>query len=85
MIQERLDTRETRHKRREEKKVDERDALTEAVIGAAIEVHRVMGPGLLESVYQKCLVREFRLRNIGFNRKPGYQSSTKARPSTMSL
>jgi GxxExxY protein len=38
--------------------------LTQAVIGAAIEVHREMGPGLLESVYQKCLVHELRLRKI---------------------
>jgi GxxExxY protein len=44
--------------------MEERDALTEATIGAAIEVHREMGPGLLESVYQKCLVRELRLRQI---------------------
>jgi GxxExxY protein len=33
----------------------ERDPLTEMVIGAAIDVHRQMGPGLLESVYQKCM------------------------------
>ena len=46
--------------------MEERDALTEAVIGAAIEVHRVMGPGLLESVYQKCLVHELRLRHVDF-------------------
>jgi GxxExxY protein len=44
--------------------MEERDTLTEAVIGAAIEVHREMGPGLLESVYQKCLVRELRMRNL---------------------
>jgi GxxExxY protein len=44
--------------------MEERDALREAVIGAAIEVHREMGPGLLESVYQKCLVRELQLRNV---------------------
>ncbi|MEM7235886.1 MAG: GxxExxY protein, partial [Planctomycetota bacterium] len=34
------------------------------VIGAAIEVHRKMGPGLLESVYERCLVRELELRGI---------------------
>jgi GxxExxY protein len=44
--------------------MDERDTLTEAIIGAAIEVHRELGPGLLESVYQKCLVHEIRLRKI---------------------
>jgi len=46
--------------------VDEQDPLTQAVIGAAIEVHREMGPGLLESVYQKCLVHELGLRRIDF-------------------
>ncbi|MBI4618386.1 MAG: GxxExxY protein [Planctomycetes bacterium] len=35
--------------------------LTEAIIGAAIEVHRVLGPGLLESAYEACLCREFEL------------------------
>jgi GxxExxY protein len=35
-----------------------RDALTERVIGAAIEVHRHLGPGLLESAYEECLVWE---------------------------
>lgn len=34
------------------------------VIGAAIEVHRLKGPGLLESIYEKCLMREFALRGI---------------------
>jgi hypothetical protein len=43
---------------------EERDPLTHRVIGAAMEVHREMGPGLLESVYQKCLVRELKLQSI---------------------
>ena len=41
--------------------------LTEAIIGAAIEVHRHLGPGLLESAYQKCLARELTLRGIPFD------------------
>jgi GxxExxY protein len=43
---------------------EDRDALTHAVIGAAIEVHREMGPGLLESIYQKCLESELRRSGI---------------------
>ena len=42
----------------------ERGSLTWDVIGAAIEVHREMGPGLLESVYQSCLTEEFKLRKL---------------------
>ncbi len=42
----------------------ERDPLTESVIGAAIEVHRHLGPGLLESVYEVCLSHELTLRGI---------------------
>ncbi len=44
--------------------MEERDPITEQVIGAAIEVHRILGPGLLESVYEKCLCRELTLRGI---------------------
>ena len=40
------------------------DGLSGEVIGAAVEVHRVMGPGLLESIYQRCLARELELRGI---------------------
>ena len=40
--------------------------LTRGIIGAAIEVHRRLGPGLLESAYQACLAREFVLRGIPF-------------------
>jgi GxxExxY protein len=40
--------------------------LSERVIGAAIEVHRNLGPGLLESVYRQCLAYELRKQNIKF-------------------
>ena len=40
--------------------------LTEQVIGAAIEVHRELGPGLLESAYAACLCRELELRGLVF-------------------
>jgi len=43
--------------------------ITEKIIGAAIEVHRQLGPGLLESSYEKCLALEFELRKIIFERQ----------------
>ncbi len=43
--------------------------LTEAIIGAAIEVHRALGPGLLESAYKECLCRELDLQGIPFERQ----------------
>jgi GxxExxY protein len=45
---------------------EERDPVTQEVIGVAVEVHRIMGPGLLESVYQRCLERELKLRGMSF-------------------
>jgi GxxExxY protein len=47
----------------------EKDPLTEKVIGCAIEVHRTLGPGLLESVYQQALAHELQLRGIPFKRE----------------
>ena len=49
--------------------MNERDPVTEAVIGAAIEVHRALGPGLLESVYETCLCHELGLRGIEHQRQ----------------
>jgi len=43
--------------------------LTERIIGAAIEVHKALGPGLLESAYEECLAHEFTLANISFERQ----------------
>ncbi len=40
------------------------DELTEKIIGAAIEVHRLLGPGLLESIYEEALKHELLLRNV---------------------
>jgi len=47
----------------------QRYALTEKVIGAAIEVHRVLGPGLLESAYEECLCWELAQRGVSFRRQ----------------
>jgi len=46
-----------------------RDSLSEAVIGAAIEVHRELGAGLLESAYEECLCHELECLNIEFARQ----------------
>ncbi len=45
------------------------DRLTERIIGAAIEVHRILGPGLLESIYEEALCHELTLQNIRFERQ----------------
>jgi GxxExxY protein len=43
--------------------------ITETIIGSAIEVHRHLGPGLLESAYQSCLAREMALRGLEFEQQ----------------
>lgn len=45
------------------------DKLSYQVIGAAIEVHKALGPGLLESAYEECLCQELKLQNIPFERQ----------------
>jgi len=52
--------------------IEEQDAVNAVsgtVIGAAIEVHRIMGPGLMESVYEECLILELALRGIAAERQ----------------
>ena len=56
--------------------------LSYEIIGAAIEVHRTLGPGLLESSYRECLCRELSLRNIKFKRDVDCRYSTKGFDST---
>ncbi len=45
------------------------DPLTEIIISAAIEVHRILGPGLLETIYEEALCYEFLLKGIQFERQ----------------
>jgi GxxExxY protein len=55
------------------------EQLMEQIIGAAIEVHRELGPGLLESAYEECFCHELHLRNLAFQRQVdlpiGYKDS----------
>jgi GxxExxY protein len=53
------------------------EKLTEEIIGAAIEVHRTLGPGLLESVYEECMALELRMREIQFERQRRFRFNTK--------
>ena len=47
----------------------ELNTLTGSIIGAAIEVHKVLGPGLLESAYEECLCHELALRKLSYQRQ----------------
>jgi GxxExxY protein len=61
-----MDTEVTEFRQREEPVRDQTNRLTEIIIGSALEVHRELGPGLLESAYQPALRHEFLLRKIAF-------------------
>ena len=61
----------------------EKDPLTEKIISAAIEVHRTLGPGLLESAYEQCLCQEMAVRGLSFDRQvmlPVVYKGTKIEP-----
>src|SRR3977135_2385265 len=60
-----LTTEAQRHSENEEGK----DPRTSPIIGAAIEVHRHLGPGLLESAYEECVAHELSLRGLRFERQ----------------
>jgi len=47
----------------------ENNKITEKIIGAAIEVHRTLGPGLLESAYQECLLFELKSQNLNVEKE----------------
>ncbi len=49
--------------------MEDRDELTREIIGAAIDVHRLLGPGLLESTYEECLAFELQDRGMKFQRQ----------------
>jgi len=52
------------------------DTLTEQIIGAAIEVHRELGPGLLESIYETCLCHELTLCGLKVERQKSIRRLT---------
>jgi GxxExxY protein len=55
------------------------EGLTEQIIASAIEVHRHLGPGLLESTYEECLAREFELAELPFQRQVSLPVSYKGK------
>jgi GxxExxY protein len=57
----------------------ERDPLTEKIIGCAIEVHRELGPGLLESTFETALTLEFEMNNLRCQKQVNYPISYKGR------
>ena len=52
------------------------DQLSQVAIGSAVEVHRLKGPGLIESIYERCLMRELELRHVAaVNQRVGANDS----------
>jgi GxxExxY protein len=57
------------------------DSLTQQIISSAIEVHCILGPGLLESIYEEALCHELLLRGLPFERQKGIDVFYKKRSS----
>ena len=64
-----MDTEGTKVGTKDTKKSESFDMLSRRVIGCAIEVHRALGPGLLESAYEQCLAHELGLAGLDFERQ----------------
>ncbi|MFH1985676.1 MAG: GxxExxY protein [Pseudomonadota bacterium] len=60
---------------------DSINVLTGAIIGAAIEVHKELGPGLLENIYEECLCLEFSNRGLAFSRQKEIPIVYKGKPT----
>ena len=67
-----------------ESSVGERDPLTARLIGAAIEVHKQLGPGLLESAYEECLAWELEQAQVRVRRQVALPVAYKGRPLSVS-
>src|SRR6266704_4203492 len=63
------ETQRTQRRHREDRMNPHLNQLSHEIIGAAIEVHRALGPGLLESSYHACLCRELVVRQIPFEKE----------------
>src|SRR5688572_21823336 len=63
-------TQSTQRTRRQMVDRAREEVAASAVIGAAIEVHRTLGPGFMESLYEEAMAAEMRLRGIAFSRQP---------------
>lgn len=63
----------------------ELNVLSHEIIGACIEVHRALGPGLLERIYQDCLCHELELRGLRFQKEPTLAYEYKGLPLSLEL
>lgn len=64
-----METRGNKQSLAKHRDTEEKDPITNKILAAAIEVHKSLGPGLLESVYETCLCHELHLRGLAFERQ----------------
>lgn len=66
--------------KRRRRDVHDYETLTDPIIGAAVQVHRVLGPGFLESIYESALALELESRRIPFQRQSSFQVTYRGTP-----